>query len=371
MPSLDIRDGRVLDSLVLDNDRLLVDGVWAVGVLQYMSDEGTVFLTKLAPLGVSSLDLDAFRDGRSKFSTDEWVDLLINTFGLNSNSYNVGEDPQRTKLVLLSRAIPLVEPNVNLVELGPKGTGKTTFHREISYHSRIISGGSVTPATLFYNLSARREGLLVIYDSVVFDELPTLELSGGAEIVGKLKDYMESGRFDRGPKQARSECSLVFTGNVEIAGDQPAQSYFFEAFAEQFQDSAFFDRLHGCIPGWELPKIQASDEHLSKSIGFAADYFCEILHEMRKLDFHQLVKQRITISGSKVTIRDERSVLKVLAGLTKLVFPDGRIDEGWFVKMTRLAEDYRGMVISQLAAKDPGEFSGKRLRVESKPSPAM
>jgi ATP-dependent Lon protease len=368
VPSLDIRNGRVIDTIVFENERLLVDGVWAVGVLQYLADEeaGTVMLTKLAPLGVSSLDLEAYREGRSKFSASEWMDLIINTFGLNPDSYANGPDPEWTKLVLLSRAIPLVEPNVNLVELGPKGTGKTTFHREISYHSRIISGGSVTPATLFYNLSTRRDGLLVIYDSVVFDELPTLDLSGGGEILGKLKDYMESGRFDRGPKQARSECSLVFTGNVEVLGDKPADRFFFEAFSEQFRDSAFFDRLHGCIPGWELPKIQAAGIHLSNSLGFAADYFCEILHEMRKTDFQQLVKRKISIDGSRVTIRDERSVLKILAGLSKIVFPDQNIDDALFAKMARLAEVYRGLVISQMAEKDPGEFAGKTLQVSTR-----
>ncbi len=366
VPSLDIRNGRIIDMIVLENERLLVDGVWAVGVLQYLAEEGTILLTKLAPLGVSSLDLDAYREGRSKFTATEWMDLIINTFGLNPDSYAVGDDPERTKLILLSRAVPLVESNINLVELGPKGTGKTTFHREISYHSRIISGGSVTPATLFYNLSAKRDGLLVIYDSVVFDELPTLDLTGGGEILGKLKDFMESGRFDRGPKQARSECSLVFAGNLEMVEGRPADRFFFQSFSERFRDSAFFDRLHGCIPGWELPKIQAAGVHLSTSLGFAADYFCEILHELRRIDFQQLVKQRISIDGSHVTIRDERSVLKLVSGLAKLVFPDGRIDERLFAKMVRLAEEYRRLVITQLAEKDPGEFAGKSIRVSLK-----
>ncbi|MFQ6126224.1 MAG: BREX system Lon protease-like protein BrxL [Candidatus Heimdallarchaeota archaeon] len=361
IPCLDIRNARIVESLLYQHENLLIDGMWGVGNLVYVPDSDTpVLLTEFTPFQISKLDFNVFLEGRESFSTKEWIDVLINSVGLNPRNYS-----DRTKLVLLSRLIPLVESNVNIVELGPKGTGKTFLFRNVSYHSRIISGGQITPATLFVNLSTQRLGLLAIKDCIVLDEVSTIQMKYSFETIGKLKDYMESGNFDRGTKQIQSDTSLIMVGNIPVKDGYPSIEPLFEVFPTEMRETAFIDRFNGFIPGWELPRIQQSEKHLAKNYGFVSDYFAEILHELRKIDFNGYISKAVQLDNAD--IRDEKSIKKIGSGMLKLLSPNGLYSEMDLRTCMDLAVEYRQRIIDQLHHMAPGEFKAKRLayRIES------
>ncbi|ODS38775.1 MAG: TIGR02688 family protein [Candidatus Altiarchaeales archaeon WOR_SM1_79] len=357
IPSLDIRNAHIDDYIVMEHDRLLVDGVWGVGVLRY-GEDNEVIMADFKPLQLSTLNFDAFAEGRSQFTTDEWVDVLINSIGLNPDVYD-----SNTKLILLSRMIPLVEPNVNMIELGPKGTGKTYLFRNSSYYSRIVSGGQITPATLFYHLVTKTPGLLAVSDCIVLDEVSAIKLAHPEEMLGKLKDYMESGNYDRGHKKVQSQTSVILVGNLPVKDNKPLKTLYFEVLPKIMQDTAFLDRLNGFIPGWELIRIQKSSTHLTTNFGFAADYLCEILHELRKIDFQTYITQCIQFNDA-VDIRDEKSVKKVASGMLKILFPDGKFTTDELKLCMDLAVDYRQRIIDQLNLMATGEFKKKQLGYE-------
>jgi ATP-dependent Lon protease len=261
--------------------------------------------------------------------------------------------------VLLSRLIPLVEPNVNLVELGPKGTGKTFLLRNISYYSRIISGGNVSPAVLFYHLVTKTPGLIAVKDLVVFDEISKIRFSNPDEVMGKLKDYMESGNFERGNQQVHADASIVLVGNLPIRKSQPRDKLLFDVLPEPMKDTAFLDRMHGFIPGWQLSRIQKSDIHLSQDIGLVGDYFCEILHRLRSLDFQTIIASKINFS-SDVELRDEKAILKIASGMLKLLHPHLMYSDFELKEVIDLAVEYRQTIVDQLHMMD-SEFKDKRL----------
>ena len=223
--------------------------------------------------------LDSFLEGRGYFTADEWIDLLLTSAGYDPVALVkglAGPDALRRKLLVLTRLAPLAEPSLHLLELGPKNTGKTYLARNISPDAFVISGGSVTPANLFVHLTTGVPGLLAQRRLVAFDEIARLRL-GSTEIVAALKDFLESGQFSRGRHEFASDCSVVLLGNIDIEGGLPAAHYrhLCEPLPEELRDSAFIDRLHGFIPGWELPKLEPSS--FATGVGFVSDYFGEVL----------------------------------------------------------------------------------------------
>lgn len=362
IPVMGLSDVRIRSSILLEHENLLRGGMW--GISKIIWDPETdpkiphhprnLLVDEFTPFQVSRCDLQNFIDKRERFTTHEWIKVMINTIGLNPDMYN-----RDNELTLLSRLIPLVEPNVNMVELGPKGTGKTFLLRNISYYSRIISGGNVSPAVLFYHLVTKTPGLLAVKDLVVFDEISKIRFKNPDEVMGKLKDYMESGNYERGRQQVHADSSIVLVGNLPIRHGRPRDKILFEVLPEMMKDTAFLDRMHGFIPGWELPRIQKSDIHLSQDFGLVGDYFCEILHRFRSLDFQTILSSRVDFSP-EVEIRDEKAILKTASGLIKLVYPTLMFSESELKEILDTAVEYRQTIVDQLHLMDP-EFKDKKL----------
>jgi len=355
IPSLRIHDAMIMPSILEEHKALLEAGMWGTATLRYrpskFEEEGQtpIVIEKFKPLQYSNIDLEYFKRGREKFTTDEWVDVLMNSLGVNPDVYS-----PRGKLLYISRLIPLVEQNVNLIELGPRATGKSFLFRNISYYVRLYSGGQISPAVLFFHGTYKTIGDIGVRDCVVFDEISRVRFQNPDEMMGKLKDFMESGEYERGTlRRARSGCSLVFMGNIEVQGPLPVEDYS-TVMPDCMRDSAFIDRLHGFIPGWELPKIEQSDIHLSQGYGFITDYFCEIMHELRKENFQYHISER-------VNLYDQKSILRIASGLMKLLYPHGRIDDEDLRTCLDLAIEYRQRIHDWLCQVSPGEFERKRL----------
>ena len=274
-------------------------------------------------------------------------------------------------MLLLSRLVSLVEGNVNVVEFGPRQTGKTYLYRNVSNYVRIISGGTVTPATLFYNLRTRVPGELAVKDVVVFDEVSKVRFPNPDEVMGKLKDFMESGQYERGDKKATSDASLVFMGNVEVERDKTIEESYLPVedltyvLPEPMRDSAFIDRVHGLLPGWELPKISQSKIHLAKGYGIASDYFSEAMHTMRKVSLMGEVSKYIEFSN-EFKIRDEKAVKRIMSGLLKILFPNMQFDEDELEQVARLALEYRQRIRDWLHILSPGEYLKEKLNIKVK-----
>jgi ATP-dependent Lon protease len=369
LQSLDIWTEVPVD-IVNKNKATLITGMWGLVMLKKMSEPVEIFGR---PIGVAVADFEPFQapevdpkiieEARPHFTLDEWVDVLINTVGLDPSVYS-----PRQKMMLLSRLVPVIECNTNVAEFGPRQTGKTYLYRNLSNYVRIISGGNVSPAVLFYNLRTRVPGELAVKDLVVFDEISKVKFSNPDEMMGKLKDYMESGMFERGDKKAQSDASLVFMGNVTVEmgpdGYIPIEDLTY-VLPQYMRDSAFIDRIHGLIPGWELPKISQSKYHLSKGYGIASDYFAEALHFMRKESLAGLISQHVELSEN-FKIRDEKSVKKVASGLLKLLFPGEVFGREELKRVLEIALEYRQRIRDWLHKVDPGEFPKERLSFKIK-----
>jgi ATP-dependent Lon protease len=363
IPSLNLTNVMISDKVVEENEQLLSTGIWGIASLKYsepiVDERGKpitlpVFIEAFKPFHIANIDLKEFVEKREHFTLDEWIDVLINTIGLNPEVYT----PQQ-KLILISRFISLVENNVNLMEFGPRATGKTYFYRNISFYTRIISGGQVTPAQLFYNIARRTIGEIGMKDCIVFDEVSKVTFPRPEEMMGKLKDYMVDGHFERGPKKATSFCSLVFMGNIEVSGYVPIEDVNYVLPDCMRNDTAFIDRIHGIIPGWEIPKIKTSEVHLSEDYGFSVDYFSEILHELRKLDFAPLIRSMVELN--KVTIRDEIGIYRTASGLAKILFPNKEFRKDELAKVMNFAVEIRQKVADLLNKMAPGEFEKKKI----------
>jgi len=259
--------------------------------------------------------------------------------------------------------IPYIEANVNLFELGPKNTGKSFLPRNISYYNRLISGGKISPATMFFHGIFRTIGEIGIRDCVLLDEVSRIEFNDPAEMMGKLKDYMENCEFERGQlKRARSTCSLMFMGNIEVQGKLPATE-FSDVLPSSMLDAAFIDRINGLIPGWEFPKIGKRDVHISKGYGLGLIYFCEILHQFRKENYQlQIEKNNELFSNiDSPNIRDEKSVNKIASGMLKLLCPHENYSKIALKKCLDIAVEYRNNTIKWLHELAPGEDPLKKL----------
>ncbi|RJS92429.1 BREX system Lon protease-like protein BrxL [Candidatus Bathyarchaeota archaeon] len=362
IPCLQIYDAIADEGTVRRYERIL-SGMWGLGTLEYRPDileiedikVSPIILIDIEPFQVYNINHKDFIEARSHFSLTEWINLLINTIGLNPSAYN-----NRQKMLLLARLIPLIEGNVNMMEFGPRATGKTYLYRNLSYYTRIYSGGSVSPARLFYDARIRVIGDLGTHDLIVFDEISKIRFTNPDEMAGKLKDFMVDGFFERGTlKRAHSDCSLVFLGNIEIGGRTPAEQIT-TILPNVMRDSAFMDRIHGILPGWELPKIMKSEEHLAKGLGLAADYFAEIVHELRKESFKDIIDNHVELVGN-YTIRDENAVKKIASGLIKILFPNREFNNQELREVMNLSVEMRQAVANQLSEMSPGEFPRKEL----------
>ena len=369
LPSLNIKDAMINRSLVDEYPNMLTTGMWGLATLIYAPDSvptdsaghplmSPILIEDFEPFQASETNIDIYKEARERFTLEEWVDVLINTIGLNPARYNF-----RQKLIMISRLIPLIETNVNLMEFGPRATGKTFLYRNTTYYTRIFSGGNISAAVLFYNIATRVLGEIGVRDAVIFDEMSKVKFTNPADMLGKLKDYLESGHFERGPKKGFSTASLVLMGNIQVERREnafiPVEDFTY-ALPQDMRDSAFIDRIHGIIPGWELPKISKSGIHLSKEYGIASDYFCEVMHNFRKEHYGHKMSESIEL-GDEFTIRDEKAVKRILSGLLKLLAPSGSMDNNEMKIITDIAIGYRQRVNDWLHILAPGEYSKKRL----------
>jgi ATP-dependent Lon protease len=347
-----------IGSAIVDrHEALLNGGLWGTITLAYdpsSTSRARLSVTDFIPFQVSKADVDGYRAGRAHFSTDEWVRLMLRSAGYEPDHIPV----ERHRWLLLARMIPLVERNVNLIELGPRGTGKTFLLRNLSPSVFTISGGRPSPATLFLHKITQKVGILGTRKVVVFDEIAATTFPD-KEIIATLKDYMESGEFSRGKKRVASDASIVLTGNLEVAGDQPSESYrhLFEELPASLIDAAFLDRLHGYSPGWEIPKV--SQMSLAQGVGFVTDYYGEVLKELR----HEEVSRRFDSLGlgSAATVRDLRGAKRIASGMLKILFPDGRCTDDELRSCMRFGVEFRQRVHNQLVFIAPGEFTRRSI----------
>ena len=392
IPCLNVRDGKILSTILDENADLLRSGMWGIATLKYDPDEemdvqqapllGTidnsdpmdspvspviqpkraravstpVLMTKFTPFEVSNVSLKEFASKRADFTRDEWVEVLLRSVGLNPGAYS-----QSQRILMLIRLVPLVESNCNILELGPKATGKTYLYRNISYSTRLISGGRVSPAILFYNIASKTVGEIGMRDCVALDEIGKLVFSNSEEMIGKLKDYMVDGFFERGPKKANAKASLVFMGNLEVTDRYPKGRDVVASLPSFMEDSALLDRVHSFIPGWELPKIMQSSEHLASGYGIVCDYLSEIFHQMSFQSFSPLISERVRFRADNVTIRDEKAIKKISSGLLKLLRPDATCDDSDISISVDAAVKGRERINSLLHELSPQEFPEKRF----------
>lgn len=348
----------VTGDTVKQNRRLLVSGVWCIADLSYSvneaKDESPFLLSMLKPIQMAGFDLDEHIAGRAEFSTQEWIDALIRSIGLDPAQ--LGE---RAKLFQLTRLIPYCERSYNLVELGPKGTGKSHVFSEFSPHGILISGGEVTPAKLFVNNSTSKIGLVGYWDCVAFDEFAGKNKRLKPNIVDILKNYMANKSFSRGIEQVTAEASLAFVGNTSHdVGYMINQTDLFEDLPAVYHDSAFIDRIHAYIPGWEVDIIQG--DMFSSDYGFIVDYLAEALRALRVLDYSGLYLERFELSDDLST-RDRDGVLKSYSGLMKIIFPGKDATEEEEAKLLEFAMELRCRVKDQLYRID-GTFARVHFR---------
>ncbi|WP_296557050.1 protease Lon-related BREX system protein BrxL [uncultured Acetobacterium sp.] len=344
--NLGIKNVPVPEQYASDYERLLCGGIWCIIQLEYFYDEGDknrcpFIIHKLTPIQMPNLDLDEVIRGRERFTKDEWIDVLLRSIGMEPEKFN-----DRVKWLLLTRMIPLVENNFNLCELGPRGTGKSHVYKEISPNSILVSGGQTTVANLFYNMSNKSVGLVGMWDCVAFDEVAgiTFKDKDGVQI---MKDYMASGSFSRGKEEKNASASMVFVGNINQSVDVLLKtSHLFEPFPEAMAcDSAFFDRMHCYVPGWEVPKYRP--EFFTNDYGLITDYLSEFLRELRKTSYSDMFDPYFKL-GNNLNQRDVIAVRKMASGLMKLVYPHGKCEKVGVQEILRLALESRRRVKEQL-----------------------
>jgi ATP-dependent Lon protease len=365
-----INDERVrVGAPILDQHQgLLLGGLWGTAKVRYMPEKDATCPNELlafTPFQVGPPDVAAFRTHRARFSADEWLSLMLQSAGYNPEAFST----RRQRLLVLTRLVPLVERNVNLVELGPRQTGKTFLLRNVSPRVFTISGGKTTPANLFVNLATRAVGILGTRKVVVFDEIAHTTFGDEDATLSTLKDYMESGQFSRGAKSFATDASLVFAGNLDVEGDKPLARYrhLFEPLPRELIDSAFLDRIHGYLPGWEIPKITPAS--LTTGVGFVTDYFGEVLIRLRDEDLQAQVR-RLPLSPS-LTRRDQVAVERLASGLLKLLYPDGAVTDPELREIVTLACELRQRVHDQLSVLAPGEFKPRQIGFEGHAAPAI
>lgn len=315
--NLGIKDIAVDPEMVTNNGKLLSGGIWCILQLEYEAgaSPSPFIVASLKPIQMPNVDIDEILAARPEFSRDEWLDVLLRSAGLEPTTLETD-----AKWHLLARMIPLCENNYNCCELGPRSTGKSHIYKEVSPNSILVSGGKTTVANLFYNMSRNQIGLVGLYDVVAFDEVAGIRFqdNDGIQI---MKDYMASGSFARGKAEISAYASMVFVGNINQSVETLVKtSHLLAPFPEAMIDTAFFDRFHAYIPGWEIPKF--SPENFTNNYGFIVDYLAEWLREMRKRSFSDGIDRYFKL-GNNLKQRDVQAVRKTVSGLLKLLFPDG------------------------------------------------
>ncbi|MFC3294128.1 BREX system Lon protease-like protein BrxL [Modicisalibacter luteus] len=343
--NLGIKKVLVDSGTVKTHTKLLVSGVWCIADIEYVfSEDQNVspwILSTLKPIQLSHFDYDAYVAARQKFSTDEWIDLLIQSIGFNPEMFG-----RRSKLTQLVRLIPFCERNYNLIELGPKGTGKSHVYSEFSPHGILVSGGEVTVPKLFVNNSSGKIGLVGYWDCVAFDEFAGKQKRVDKALVDIMKNYMANKSFSRGVETLGAEASMVFVGNTRHTVPYMLKhSDLFDELPDKFYDSAFLDRIHFYIPGWEVDIIRG--EMFSDGYGFVVDYLAEILRSMRNYDYSDQYREHFTLS-SDISTRDRDGINKTFSGLMKILFPQGGATRDEVEEVLRFAIEGRKRVKDQL-----------------------
>lgn len=308
-----------------------------------------ISIRKLNPIQMPHVDIEELKQGRKAFTQDEWMDVLLRSIGMEPDSLTY-----REKWLLLIRMIPLVENNFNLCELGPRSTGKSHLYKEISPNSILVSGGQTTVANLFYNMGRKTVGLVGLWDCVAFDEVAGIKFKDkdGIQI---MKDYMASGSFARGKEEKAATASMVFVGNINQSVDVLLKtSSLFDPFPpEMGTDTAFLDRIHCYLPGWEIPKFRP--EHFTDDYGFITDYLAEFIRELRKEQYGDALDKYFRL-GSNLNQRDTIAVRKMVGGLLKLLYPDGEFTKEQLEEILKLALEMRRRVKEQLKKLGGMEF---------------
>ncbi len=349
---------------IKDFERMLQGGIWAQLELEYFYDDAAAgrkspFLVRgINPIQLAKFDPEDYIACRKPFTRDEWLDLILRSTGIEPAYLEklTGEDPGKTlrlKLLFVLRLIPFVESRFNLIELGPRGTGKSFVYREISPYSILISGGGTTTANLFYNMSTQKVGLIGLWDVVAFDEVAGVGFKekDGIQI---LKDYMESGSFVRGKEVISANASMVFVGNLDKPVDMLVRTHhLFEPLPEAMQDAALIDRLHCYLPGWEMPKMDQA--MLTPHYGLIVDYLAEAFRHLRRQNFTELV-DRPFVFGSHLNKRDDTSVRRCVSGLLKILHPDHGYTEDELATYVQVAMEGRRRVKEQLKKMLPFEY---------------
>lgn len=351
-------------------DRLLCGGIWCIVQLEYESESDSTFgmedfdseprqkkqkdispisIRKLTPIQMPHIDIEEVRAGRKAFTQDEWMDVMLRSCGYEPEQLN-----QREKWLLLARMLPLVENNFNLCELGPRSTGKSHIYKEISPNSILVSGGQTTVANLFYNMGRKTVGLVGLWDCVAFDEVAGIKFKDkdGIQI---MKDYMASGSFARGKEEKVASASMVFVGNINQSVDVLLKtSSLFDPFPpEMGTDTAFLDRIHCYLPGWEIPKFRP--EHFTNDYGFISDYLAEFIRELRKEQYGDALDHYFRL-GKNLNQRDTIAVRKIVGGYVKLLYPDGEFTKEQLEEILVFALEMRRRVKEQLKKLGGMEF---------------
>lgn len=349
--NLDLKDFEVNSDLVVHNEKLLIGGIWCIIKIEYvgleLDDEEDEYeedifegnkkkrkklkkkksryespfaIAALKPIQMANLDLDEIIEARQQFTKDEWITILLRSAG-----YEPDELDEKQKFHYLLRFVPFIQKNYNLVELGPRGTGKSHAYSELSPYSILMSSGHTTVSNMFYNMASHRVGLVGNWDCVAFDEVGGIKGSD-ADMVQIMKNYMANGSFARGSDSISSDASIAFEGNTfRSVEDMLRTTNLFEPFPEGFNnDSAFFDRIHAYLPGWETPKLRAS--LFTNRYGLISDCFSEFCHAMRKYDFTNSFGEYFALNDNFNT-RDDTAVRRTFSGLAKLIYPDEQMDK--------------------------------------------
>ena len=336
-------------------DRLLCGGIWCIVQLdyEYVEEEKQngypIQIRKLTPIQMPHIDIAELKQGRKAFTKDEWIDIMLRSIGMEPDVFTC-----REKWLLLTRMIPLVENNFNLCELGPRSTGKSHLYKEISPNSILVSGGQTTVANLFYNMGRKTVGLVGLWDCVAFDEVAGIRFKDkdGIQI---MKDYMASGSFARGKEEKTASASMVFVGNINQSVDVLLKtSSLFDPFPpEMGTDTAFLDRIHCYLPGWEIPKFRP--EHFTDDYGFISDYLAEFIRELRKEQYADSIDHYF-LRGKNLNQRDTVAVRKMVDGYLKLVYPDGEFTKEELEEVLKLSLEMRRRVKEQLKKLGGMEF---------------
>lgn len=377
----------VSSDLVIHNEKLLVGGIWCILKIEYVglerereeneqeTFEEDIFgnqkkkkkikkkkskydspfeIASLKPIQMPNLDLDEIKQARSNFSKEEWMTLLLRSAG-----YEPEELTEKEKLHYLLRFVPFIQKNYNLVELGPRGTGKSHAYSELSPYSILMSSGTTTVSNMFYNMASHRVGLVGNWDCIAFDEVAGIT-QASADMVQIMKNYMANGSFARGADSISSDASIAFEGNTfRSVADMMRTTNLFEPFPEEFNnDSAFFDRIHAYLPGWETPKLRSS--LFTKRYGLISDCFSEFCHAMRKYDFTNSFSQYFELNNQFNT-RDTIAVGRTFSGMAKLIYPDENMTKEETREILEYATECRRRVKEQLRKMTPGEFSDVNL----------